>query len=109
MEYVFGNLQEYETVRTKSRPADSRDLTGYEEIVRHYDDNIITDKFMVVKKTHTDTDSEGNVYNWYTIKNHIRYIDRYTPCIKYTEQEITELELELIELRQAIEELRGDN
>ena len=110
MEYSFGTIYRYneffETVRTKSKIGEERDLKGFETVERKFDDSIITDTFIVLEKYCTKEDSEGYVYNWYIIKEHNREIDRFTPRIKNTEMEITDLEIQLAELRSELAELK---
>ena len=116
MEYVFGTVQKddviYETVRTKQRPdeANSNDtvnvLSGKVEVERKFDDNIITDIFVIDNHYHSSEDSEGNIYDWYIIRDHNRYIDKFTPSIKKTECEITDIDIQMIELKLAIIEIQ---
>lgn len=116
MEYVFGAIQKddiiYETVRTKqyaeetTAGTDAEILSGQVEVERKFEDNIITDTFVVEKHYNSSEDSEGNIYNWYIIRDHNRYIDKFTPSIKKTEREITELEIQMIELKLAVIEIQ---
>lgn len=41
-----------------------------------FDDQVITDRFRIVRLTETKTDVEGNVYDWYEIDHHYRYVDK---------------------------------
>lgn len=82
MEYIFGT-NEYsgdETLRTKG-PVHT-DLTGFNTIVREYEDSSITDTFRVVRKVKSDDDMENNCYDWYVISNHNRIIDKTKPIQK---------------------------
>ena len=77
MEYVFGTEGEIEVLKTKG---DSHtDLTGYQQIVREFPGEKITDNFRVVCKTSSTEDAEGNCYDWYEIDHHYREIDRTGP------------------------------
>lgn len=115
MEYIFGTKQIddviYETLKTKQY-ADKEDvsnpkiLSGKVEVERKYADNIITDNFIIDEHYKSDTDSEGNVYNWYYISNHNRYIDKFTPSIKLTEREISDVAIDLMEMKLAIIEIQ---
>lgn len=70
MDYIFGQ----NTVKTVG---DSHsDLQGFCSIMREYPDQNITDNFTVVEKVKSDEDSEGKCYDWYTIAEHYRYVDR---------------------------------
>lgn len=70
MDYIFGQ----NTVKTVG---DSHsDLQGFCSIMREYPDQNITDNFTVVEKIKSDEDSEGKCYDWYTIAEHYRYVDR---------------------------------
>lgn len=77
MEYVFGTEHRNETLRTKGE--EHTDLTGFQEVVREYPDQTITDRFLIVRKTHSDEDVEGNCYDWYIIDKHYRYTDKTGP------------------------------
>ena len=76
MEYIFGR-DKTETLKTKG--SEHTDLTGFQEVVREYPDCTITDSFRVVKKYKSSEDAEGNCYDWYTIEDHYRMIDRTKP------------------------------
>lgn len=107
MQYIYGKVKrggvEFENVKTVG---DSHsDLKGSQSITRKYDDSYITDNFEVVEKYRSEEveDAEGVLfYDWYLIKNHYRYEDKFTPGIGATEQEITDLEIESMEQAQAI-------
>ena len=103
MQYVYGKVTrngvEYDSVKTVGEK--HSDLTGSASITRKYSDCHITDNFDVVEKYRTD-ESGGLCYDWYAIKNHYRYIDKFTPGIGSTEQEITDLEIENMEQEQAL-------
>ena len=100
MEYVFGTKYDQEVLKTKGD--EHSDLTGYQQLVRHYPDQDITDSFRIVEKTNSAEDDEGNCYDWYVIDHHYRFTDKFTPQIGETEQEITDVEIELMEHEQAI-------
>ena len=102
MEYVFGTEGDHETLRTKG--GSHTDLNGYQQVERQYGDQAVTDSFYVVEKARSAEDEEGNCYDWYVIDHHYRYTDKFTPQIKGTEQEITELEITAMEQEQMITE-----
>ena len=106
MEYVFGTELdggvEIEVVKTVSDK--KNDMSGAYTIERQYADQIITDTFKVVGKIR-EKEANGLFYDWHEIENHYRYTDKFTPGIKATEQEITDLEIEGMEQEQAITDL----
>jgi hypothetical protein len=53
--------------------------------MREYPDQNITDNFTVVEKVKSDEDSEGKCYDWYTIAEHYRYVDRVKTVEPYKE------------------------
>lgn len=77
MEYVFGTKDEMEILKVKGDT--HTDLTGYQQIVREFPGEKITDNFRVVRKTDSTEDCEGNCYDWYEIDRHYRDIDRTGP------------------------------
>lgn len=82
MEYIFGTEIHrgvtVEVVKVKSdRPVE---LSGSFSVERKYTDAIITDNFIVVGCIRRK-DKDGVFYAWYEIKNHCRYIDKFTPGI----------------------------
>lgn len=70
MDYIFGQ----NTVKTVGDF--HSDLQGFCSIMREYPDQNITDNFTVVEKVKSDEDSEGKCYDWYTIKDHYRYVEK---------------------------------
>lgn len=104
MEYVFGTVRRngelVESLRTKGD--EHTDMIDVQSVVEKYTDRIITHNFIIVEKYRSDEDIEGNCYDWYIIRNHNRYDDMFTQQIGKTEKEITDLEIENIELAQAL-------
>ena len=102
MEYIFGYEPRYgEVLKVK----DTENVTvflGHNIIERAYSDQIITDSFYADKQIRYKEDAEGNKYAWYAISHHYRDSDKFTPQIKYTEQEITEQDLAMLEAEQTI-------
>lgn len=77
MEHVFGTEGEIEVLKTKGGA--HTDLTGYQQVVREYPGEKITDNFRVVRKINSTEDGAGNCYDWYEIDRHYREIDRTGP------------------------------
>ena len=80
MEYVFGTKGAIETLRTKG--ADHTDFTGFQQVVREYPGETITDRFRVVRKLKSDVDQAGNCYDWYEIDRHYRMLDKTKPVVE---------------------------
>lgn len=107
MEYIFGydNASGHETLRTKGTV--HTDLQGFCETVREYDDSSITDSFFVLEKYHTAEDMEGMCYDWYTIDNHNRTIDRTKTAMQAAdklEKQVTDAQLALVALYEKMEQ-----
>lgn len=79
-EYIFGTNGNAETLRVKG-PAHT-DLTGFQQVVREYPDQTITDSFRVVRKLKSDEDQAGNCYDWYEIDRHYRMQDKTGPVVQ---------------------------
>lgn len=90
MEYVFGTAKRRgvlcECLRTKG--TNHTNLSGNVTVEISYPDQIITDKFWVVEKFRSKIDEEGNCYDWYELRDHYRYIDKYTPNIGGVEERL---------------------
>lgn len=76
MEYVFGTQGNLETLKIKGNT--HTDLTGFQEVVRKFQDQTITDRFRVVRKLDAKEDEAGNCYDWYVIDRHYRMADKST-------------------------------
>lgn len=100
LEYVFGTEGSIEVLKTKG--GEHTDLSGYHELVREYPDQTIVDRFRIVKKTNTAEDEEGNCYDWYEICDHYRDTDKFELDVRPTEQEITDIEIENMEISEAL-------
>lgn len=106
MEYVFGTKETTEILKTKGDR--HTDLTGFHEIKREYPDQVITDRFCIVKKFFSADDEEGNCYDWYEIGNHNRFIDKTVPiqeALDVTEVGLMELAEIISSHEEAIAEL----
>ena len=77
MEYVFGVQGEIEVLKTKG--STHTELTGYQQTIREFPGEKITDNFRVVRKMDSGEDDEGNCYDWYEIDRHYRTIDKSGP------------------------------
>ena len=82
MEYIFGrticNGIDMDNLKTVGE--EHSDLDGAMSITREYADSYITDTFRIVEKYRSKEGSDGLYYDWYVIKDHYRYIDKYTPA-----------------------------
>ena len=87
MEYVFETKGDIEILKTKGSAHSN--LEGFHLLEQKYPDQIVIDRFCIVKKFDSKEDSAGNCYDWYEIKDHYRNIDYFTPVknevIPYTE------------------------
>lgn len=63
----------------KVKGSSSVDMTGYHEIEHRYPDQVITDRFRVVRKLDSAEDGAGNYYGWYEIDRHYRTVDKSGP------------------------------
>lgn len=79
MEYVFGTDDRRGRRTLLTKGTEHTALDGFCEVVREYNDCIITDSFYVMRKTGSDDDSEGSCYDWYDIDLHYRVIDKTKP------------------------------
>lgn len=78
MEYIFGTKKKVEILKTKGEY--HTNLIGFQQIIREYPDQIITDSFRIVKHYNSTEDVENNCYDWYEIDCHNRYTDKFTPA-----------------------------
>lgn len=61
-------------------------MSGYQQIIRRFPSETISDSFRVVRKLDSKTDIAGNVYDWYEIDRHYRTIDRTAPLQEANER-----------------------
>ena len=73
MDYIFGVKGSSETLKTIGEEIEV--LEGWQEIVREYDDCIITDQFLIISHDGGFDDSKLR-YDFYTIAHHNRIIDK---------------------------------
>lgn len=78
MEYVYGTSViggvERENLKIVGGPALRKG--EYLTTVREYDDSSITDRCRIDRHYHSDTDEDGTRYDFYTISEHYRYVER---------------------------------
>lgn len=78
MEYVYGTSViggvERENLKIVGGPALREG--EYLTTVREYDDSSITDRCRIDRHYHSDTDEDGTRYDFYTISEHYRYVER---------------------------------
>ena len=92
MEYVYGTSViggvERENLKIVGGPALREG--EYLTTVREYDDSSITDRCRIDRHYHSDTDEDGTRYDFYTISEHYRYVDR-TRALRNELKPITDL------------------
>ena len=103
MEYIFGTRRDIEVLKTKG-DAHSQ-LSGYHEVTREYPDQVIVDRFRVVRKIDSKEDIEGNMYDWYEIDRHYRMSDKSEQVSKVAEERSSELEEALVEVADMVANL----
>ena len=102
MEYVFGPEEGIEILKTKGNGHSG--LNGFHEIERSYPDQVITDRFYVSRLIRSDTDDDGNVYDWYEITDHNRYVDKFSPHRNDIESGISDAQDATCELSEELDE-----
>lgn len=103
MDYIFGFVDRNGvTVENLKTVGDAHtDLAGFIEVVREYPDSTIIDRFRVVEKYHSGEDAAGNAYDWYTISDHYRYEDRFTPAAETLRQGVEASEIAFVVLAES--------
>lgn len=76
MEYVFGTNDFAGVEVLKTKGDEHSNLTGFVEVVRNFEDCVITDRFFIVRKLDSKEDEAGKCYDWYEIDRHNRLIDK---------------------------------
>lgn len=78
MDYIYGTVRRsgktYENLKTVGTKHSN--LSGAVETVRDYDDAIITDRCTIIAHYHNAEDVSGLCYDWYTITDHYRCVDK---------------------------------
>ena len=103
MEYVFRTKGNVEILKTKGSAHSN--LEGFHELEQKYPDQMVTDRFRIVKKLDSKEDEEKNCYDWYEIDNHYRFTDKFASNIRSTELEITDHDLSILEAEQFLTDL----
>ena len=75
MEYIFGRNNSTGEEVLKTKGSEHTNLSGFVQTVRETDVDTTTDNFLVVRKTGSSEDSEGNCYDWYVIDKHNTIVD----------------------------------
>ena len=101
MEYVFGTKGALEKLKTKHSSHTA--LKGFHEVTTEYPDQIITDRFRIVRKIESKEDTEHNCYDWYEIDSHYRVVDKFTPKEEEIEIGITDTQDALCEASEYLE------
>lgn len=99
MEYIFGSVKRHGVLidALKTIGTMHSDLVGHHQVVREFPDSVITDIFDVKEHYLSKRDASGKCYDWYSLENHYRYIDKYTPNIPRVEERIDVTENALCE------------
>lgn len=61
-------------------------MSGFHQIEQIYPDQVVTDNFRVVRKLDSQTDDDGNCYDWYEIDRHYRFVDKSGPVAEQVNQ-----------------------
>lgn len=98
MEYVFGFVtkdgREIENLKTIGL---EEELIGTVELSKDYTDCRITDTADIVEKYAEETDSEGKVYKFYEVRNHIKkVIQQNAEDIKELSEAIDDLTIAIL-------------
>ena len=83
MEYIFGRVKRNGVMveNVKTIGAEHSDLNGKVSVTAKYYDSHITDNFVALEKYRSEEGTDGKCYDWYEIKDHYRYEDKFTPGI----------------------------
>jgi len=88
MDYIYGTNGDSEILKTVGKQ--HTDYSGFLTSVREYDDGKIVDLCKIVDHYDSAEDVEGNCYDFYTISDHNRHIDK-SDSINATEGAIVDL------------------
>ena len=105
MEYIFGQIKRRGKVVDvlKTVGAEHTNLQNNHIIERKYPDSIITDSFYVDEHYLSKDGADGKCYDFYTISNHYRYIDYFTPQKKTLNSRIDDTENAICENSEDLE------
>lgn len=104
MEYVIGSIQRgnLSHLILKTKGEEHTDLSGRLSLEQKRGSTVIRDTFVIMYKYQSVDSSDGFAYDYYYIKDHYREEDRSDEVRSSLEQQITDLEIELIEQDQAL-------
>ncbi len=110
MLYIFGTTNRNGRVMDTVKTVGERhsELSGRIAVTNNYPTESITDEFTVVENYKSSEDSQGNCYDWYTIDNHSRYIDRFTPVKKVITGDIADTQDAVCELSEDLAQRIAD-
>lgn len=66
----------------------SERLSGDQVFTKEYSDMIITDSFTIESFDHEEININGDIYDWYIIKNRTKIIDRATLLAKQNKADV---------------------
>lgn len=104
MEYVIGSIQRgnLSHLILKTKGVEHTDLSGRLSLEQRRGNVIIKDTFTIINKYHSEDGADGLAYDFYYIKDHFKEEDRSEEVRAGLEQQITDLEIDIIEQDQAI-------
>lgn len=88
MDYIFGYVQRDSVITENLKTVGDAHthLSGFIQTVREYPDATITDVCRIIEHYHSEEDAEGRCYDWYTISDHWRNVDKFAPIQKETQE-----------------------
>lgn len=104
MEYVIGTIQRGNISRLilKTKNAEHTDFSGRITLEQKRGNVLIKDTFTILGKYQTADSSDGFAFDYYYIEDHYREEDRSEEIRAQLEQQITDLEIDVIEQDQAL-------
>lgn len=104
MEYVIGSIQRgnLSHLILKTKGEEHTDLSGRLSLEQKRGNTIIKDTFTIMSKYHSEDGANGLKYDFYYIKDHFKEEDRSEEVRAGLERQITDLEIDIIEQDQAI-------
>ena len=106
MEYVFGTTTRngVEVKNLKTVGDSHSNFTGSISVTREFSSAEYTDNFTVIEKYRSEEDSDGKCYDWYVIKDHNRYVDKFTPVKAEIEGGISDAQDATCELSEEVDQ-----
>lgn len=88
MDYIFGYVQRDSVITENLKTVGDAHthLSGFIQTVREYPDATITDVCRIIEHYHSEEDAEGRCYDWYTISDHWRNVDKFAPIQQVTQE-----------------------